>query len=261
MRKCLWLVVILLQLCCLNIQAQKIHAFVFADTENASIGQANEACVSLMTKFLEDVERESRISLNLKVFTSTRNNSRSTVKDVLDNLSCSNQDVIIFYYSGLGCRAENDKSEFPQLCFNSIAENDYIQSETLWSQLIDKGAHMVLFISDACNCIQPKVSCKEVVAPKLSIEAEPLRIPEGISKAGLLYYQNAHIFFSASKRYSVAYSIKDGGVFTLAFLESYYRYTESNKTDLNWRELLDAIQSSPILSSFQQAPSFQLLEK
>ena len=42
--------------------------------------------------------------------------NRDNLESVIDNLNCGPDDIIFFYYSGHGGRAENENTQFPEMC-------------------------------------------------------------------------------------------------------------------------------------------------
>ena len=84
-------------------------------------------------------------------------------KNVIKNLSCSKDDIVVFYYLGHGGRAQmgkdemasyNQKYPWPDLAFNKANTNESINGLTLnaiHNSLKQKGARLTVTIGMCCN--------------------------------------------------------------------------------------------------------------
>lgn len=105
----------LLALCMLHAGeafSQSLHAIVFADTNDPSIGSGDKQDFVNMTMEMSTIASATGLHLE-KYFYSGFNCSKSNLMGVLDRLQTSSGDVVMFYYSGHGTRSVQDESDYP----------------------------------------------------------------------------------------------------------------------------------------------------
>lgn len=255
-----FLFILIMFMSCANVCGQTIHSFIFADVEDHAIGEGNRKNVENMTSFVNYVSQLTGMKISggvPKVFTE-KNFSMDSFDYAIDNLKCSYNDIIIFYYAGHAGRAYGDKSKNAQLTFNDSDPEMFYPVDQIWYKMIDKGAHFCLVMCDCSN--MPSNSFIIHESPIFNVVSlaknamKKISKPDGISYAGSLFYQNDYVLAAACKENENAYISSNGGLFTNTFLIQFYDFVKKNDKNLmNWTEFskcvkIDNGKQSPIIS-------------
>jgi len=257
------LLISLLIVSSLNLEGQTIHSFIFADVEDPVIGEGNRKNVDNMRDFVNYVSKISGMKVSNdtpKILTGTDFNSDS-LDAILDNLKCDFKDIIIFYYSGHGGRAINDKSKLPQIIFNDKDPEVFHPIEQIWYKLIDKGTHFVLVLCESGNMASDMFVMHEVplfdVASLVKNLQKSIYPPQGLSYASSLFYQKAYVLASACQENENAYITPQGGLFTNAFLSKFYDFVNSttDRDSINW----DTFSKHVTIDNMKQKAVFNII--
>lgn len=141
--------------------AQTIHWIIFADTQDPNNGSEVRNSISAYTSQFIDRMNDAIIAKGYLPRQKTYSGSSFTeakCKEVIRNLSCGKDDIIVFYYLGHGGRAQMGKEEaasynhrypWPDLAFNKANTNESINGLTLnaiHNSLKQKGARLTVTI-------------------------------------------------------------------------------------------------------------------
>lgn len=249
----------LLALCMLHAGeafSQSLHAIVFADTNDPSIGSGDKQDFVNMTMEMSTIASATGLHLE-KYFYSGSNCSKSNLMGVLDRLQTSSGDVVMFYYSGHGTRSVQDESDYPQMCLGSHYDNEFVPLEYVLRRLEDMPARLKIVFGDCCNSVAPGVTSKEQASKGFTV----------LSKSPVNAYTNLFmnykgtIIASGSQKgeNSVTLNYNDGspagGAFTIFFLRS-LQFVVSNGMDADWDIVLsnaredtkNAVKHTPVYS-------------
>ncbi len=138
---------------------QTFHAIIFANTENNGIGES--VGVDFKRMELEMTTIAKSIGYSLKKYNyygSTSNFNRENLDRVLNNLNCSPNDIVYFYYSGHGGRAENESTKFPEMCLFVNDENFNSRSQLyplydVYTRIRKKNPRLTIVMGDMCNSV------------------------------------------------------------------------------------------------------------
>lgn len=182
MKKCCFLFFIL----CISFSAsaQTIHTILFTDTQDDRIGIAAKASHDYYSL---DLLSTIETSIGSSYSTSTPIDKRgydcnpTTLLQTLNNLSCSENDIVIFIYIGHGARGLNDKSNFPQMCFAVPRgsyyrdEDDFYPLENVRDLIMRKNPRFCLVIGDCCNSYSPTLSTKPSISVAEAMSPDIIR--------------------------------------------------------------------------------------
>lgn len=93
-----------------------LHAIILADTDGKDIGQSSEVDVKNMKHLVNTIEKYAGIKANTTVLKGNKL-TRSNIEAVINKLTVTAEDVVIFYYSGHGYRHPDTRSPWPYLVF------------------------------------------------------------------------------------------------------------------------------------------------
>ena len=146
--------------------AQTIHWIIFADTQDPNNGSEVRNSMSVYTSQFIDRMNDAIIAKGYLPRQKTYSGSDFTeakCKQVIRNLSCGKDDIVVFYYLGHGGRAQigkeemasyNQKYPWPDLAFNKANTNESFSGLTLnaiHNSLKQKGARLTVTIGMCCN--------------------------------------------------------------------------------------------------------------
>lgn len=138
---------------------QTLHAIIFANTQNSTIGES--VAVDFKRIELEMTTIAKSIGYTIKKYNyygSPGNFNRNNLEQVLTNLSCSPNDIVFFYYSGHGGRAVDEKTKFPEMLLFVNDEDFYSTSQLyplydVYSRIRQKNPRLTIVMGDLCNSI------------------------------------------------------------------------------------------------------------
>lgn len=146
--------------------AQTIHWIIFADTQDPNNGSEVRNSMNVYATQFIDRMNDAIIAKGYLPRQKTYSGSDFTeakCKNVIKNLSCGKDDIVVFYYLGHGGRAQmgkdemasyNQKYPWPDLAFNKANTNESINGLTLnaiHNSLKQKGARLTVTIGMCCN--------------------------------------------------------------------------------------------------------------
>jgi len=154
---------------CQSGMAQTIHAIVFCNTIDESIGDnmkvdyANVSnAIQVIGKLLESSSYEYElVQLDGPVCT------RARLQQEINNLYVESNDVIFTFYGGHGSHAENNESDpWPQYCMNTGFENqgNWVPMATVKKWVEAKNARLNIIVSNCCNKEQAPTTIKPLWA-------------------------------------------------------------------------------------------------
>lgn len=172
--------------------------------------------------------------------------SPEACKNIVNNLQCSPNDVIVFYYIGHGGRAIGDSDPFPQMCLAQSSESRYIPLSWVHSTLKSKNPRLLITIGMCCNSYSDNITIKN--APNFSVNN------------GIAYYSNAEMesirkLFLENKGDIIMSSSRPGqtsvggyipnfnvamDIFTFCYVADFNLYV-TQETNPSWNVLLNGV--------------------
>ncbi len=230
--------IVFLIICCLQVQAQTLHAILFADTKDEKVGEFDLEDYYHMALEFESIKGYANLTLKNYYFKDDKCN-RKNLENVLNDLQCSPNDVVFFYYSGHGGRSTQDKSDYPQMCLGEKYESNFYPLETVADIIKEKNPRLSIIMADCCNSISSGIS------PKVNISSGSSRLSKGSTDVykDLFNRKKGRVIISSSKKgeTSGVYPNPKGGAFTVSFL-SCLQYLVDGTIAGGWPELLDLTQ-------------------
>lgn len=220
------------------IQGQNLHAILFADTKDPSVGKCDLEDFNNIAVEVSTIASATNMQLK-RYFYKDENCSSRNLLYVLNNLKTNKDDVIIFYYSGHGTRSMHDVSEFPQMCLGSQDPSTFYPLEKVLGQLMNQPARLKIVLGDCCNSYGEGVSPKSyVTSSKTVLSKNPVSV-----YCNLFKNNQGFLISSGSQRgeTSAALSTMDGtplgGAFTICLLLTLKDYA-SKGMSATWEEVM-----------------------
>lgn len=169
---------------CLHSSAQTIHTIIFTDTQDESIGIAAKASHDNYTlDLLSTIETAIGTEYNSSTPIDMRGYdcNKENLLHVINDLSCGENDIVIFIYLGHGARGLKDPSNFPQMCFAVPRglyyrdEEDFYPLENVRDLIMRKNPRFCLVIGDCCNSYSPTLSTKPSISTVEALSPDVIR--------------------------------------------------------------------------------------
>lgn len=249
---------ILLIIICLasphSVSSQTLHAIIFANTKSpgdpnkpGSVGIGPSVTVDFERMGIEMTSIASFIGYRLKkyyYYDTPARFSKGSLLSVLNNLSCKENDIVFFYYSGHGLRAENESSQYPEMVlhvpYDGATPNDLYPLYKVYQTIKGKNPRLAIVFGDLCNS-----TIKGYYSEYGSSRGATTKSVEAcdIYKNLFLNVKGGVIAASSKPGHtSGCYTYKDGteggGTFTASFLDCLGYFVSQGK-ELNWNSLLE----------------------
>lgn len=240
-----------------TVLGQTFHAIIFANTKSpgnpnnpSDMGIGPSVTVDFERMGIEMTTIAKSIGYKLKkyyYYDTPESFSRSSLEAVLDNLSCTSNDIVFFYYSGHGGRAMNESTVFPEMVlkvpYGPTDPSQLYPLHDVYSQIREKSPRLTIVMGDLCNT---------TIKGYYHNEANRSKGASILSKSTCDVYKNLFLnvkggLIVASSKPSVTSTClqdsngKDmGGNFTFWFLEILQNCV-SESCNVSWPGLLDDV--------------------
>lgn len=232
--------------------AQTFHVFIFANTNDPKIGKS---CDVDKEKILVNVKTAARV-LNYKVSThifTGKDFNKDNLRNALNNFSCSENDVVFFYFTGHGGRSQEDQEIWPQMNFNKSGQNvdEYYVPLNIVDKMFDEhGPKFRLVMADCCNNYAN-------ITPKVDMRGQTVVDNENHTNevfAKLFKDVKGNVLISSSKQGEYSYSdTEKGGWFTANYIEALTK-AMNKEVNTSWESLLSYAKNAT-LAETQNNPS------
>jgi hypothetical protein len=222
--------------------SQKLHAIIFADTEDPRVGPSVKHDMEKMQNEIGMIANATGMQLET-YFNSESNANKEHLLTVLQNLRCEPDDVVFFYYSGHGGRATDDRSKFPQIRFDASDAEAYPLYK-VDENIAAKHPKFRIVMGDLCNSVSDYLSVKsEIGSGKSIIKSDPA-----------LVYQNlfrnlkGSVIVASSQAGEISVAMPDGGAFSICFLNELGRMVSGNHQP-DWNVLMENTRKATVESA------------
>ena len=244
--------------------ATRIFYIAVVDTRDDSIGERCKADLKQMTKACQDISDWLYADKTEYKIISGNKYSKAAVIDALDNWLPGKQltqnDIVIFYYSGHGFRLQSDTSQYPRMWLKTpndkdVNTNNLRIEEDVYNRIVKLGAGMNVVLSDCCNNTfgSDNANYDNIVvkaSARTTHKRTHPRTDDGDNDdddedyGDQLFVTNhpASILVTAAGKGELAGGKPDdGGFFTTYFLDDLYRCIYDNDIKPSWQEIFDDV--------------------
>lgn len=229
----------------MTLHAKTLHWLTFIDTTDSNVGEIDKNTRKLLysrwINIVNAVLKENGYSVNVvDVYGSEL--SPEKCKSVVNNLRCSDEDIVIFYYVGHGTE-NTGASKYPLMLMGQSNVNKFIPLTWVHNKLKDKGARMTLTIGMCCNARQ---GAPGRLSPSFGTNYGNTYVDQDMSvciKKLFLNYRGDMLLTSASpteSSWACGSSVGDTDYFTLELLIQ-FNDVLPNKSNPDWSEMLQTL--------------------
>jgi hypothetical protein len=214
-------------------------AFVFANTNDATIGRSCASDYFNVTTLLPTIARAANLKLELHSFTGERF-SVDELERVITDKKITAATTIFLYVSTHGGRLKTDTSQFPLINLPSNGK-PYISSGNFHEMIKNRIQNQsMITIIDACN--------NEVDLPKGYIQLFTKNFTHDFSAvitnrqmafySRLFRFIKGDLIVTSSQKNVSSLGTDEGGLFTNCFLKSLVNFSKK-KDETSWRDVLE----------------------
>ncbi|GAB4015259.1 hypothetical protein GCM10028808_40070 [Spirosoma migulaei] len=225
----------------INLSQSKLHIFLVSDTQDSQIGAGCLANHNNILNFIRDSRDASGITV-VEHELKDADFRKNKVVDAIQQLNVSDNDIIIFYYSGHGLRQPNNgNNKWPTLklkksFFGSQNQSNMDLVADIYKPLVDKKSRLLLVIGDCCNITDD--SARRLLKAKPRLAFGDINGDSNSLKA-LFSYSGKGVIASSSPGEFSYYYPDTGGFFCEQFLSSLkIEVSVTNTGDVNWSNII-----------------------
>jgi len=199
-----------------NLQAGTLHSVITGDTAAKDIGNPVLQDLFEMEIFLKNIGKSLGFRSSIKKIQG-RELSIGALYQALYAIPSTEEDVIVFYYSGHGFRfLDEDQNPWPQFYFSF--PNEAASFIDVKAVLDSKPCKTLLIVTDCCNnFINSKRASKYQFLSKGRIFSKSEK-----RNLELLFLEgNKKIYVTAARQGSFAYCNQRGGLYTRSFFKAF----------------------------------------
>ena len=197
-----------------------MHLVVVANTDVSDIGGACETDLRRIRSEFGGIAKVLGMTLNEHLIKG-QNYSKRQMDQALADLNPSDNDVVVFVYTGHGFRFKNQPDVYPCLDLSSSAydnaEENYMALSDVFNIIVKKSARLNIVLSDCCNC---EIDMNQPMVLSNSLFSRS-NTNFDIKKLQSLFLQTkGDIIATAASPGEKAWCGEDGGFFLLSFFEN-----------------------------------------
>lgn len=220
--------------------APTLHFIMAANTNVSDIGSACKVDLSNAQSEFRGIAHALGLNYSESIIAGN-NYGRQNLFDTVDNLKASDNDIVVFIYSGHGFRFDDQKDYYPNLdltatSYDNLADN-YVALSDVYSVLKNKGARLCLVFSDCCNS---KIGQNRPVVASNSLFSRNNTSFDKAKLQKLFLGSQGSVIASAAQPGEYSWCGMNGGFFMLSLIESLRNEISAfEDTDPNWDELVN----------------------
>lgn len=232
-----------------QIQAKTIHWLTFIDTTDPNVGEVDQNTRKILyARWIDLVNatlKEQGYNVNvIDVYGSKT--SPENCKNIVNDLDCGSEDIVMFYYVGHGTENSNT-SKYPLMLMAQSNVNKFVPLSWVHNTLKKKGARLTITIGMCCNARQ---GAPGRIAPTFSANYGNTYVDQEMSesiKKMFLNYKGDMIITSASPAES-SWACFDSDIgptdfFTLNLVIQFNNILP-NKSNPDWESMMREVKQS-----------------
>ncbi len=229
----------------------RLFLIAVVDTDDETIGKRCEEDRDAITDEFEYVAKEIDVEWIEPKIIEGDQLSKAAVNDAINNWLKNQQpsedDIVIFYYSGHGFRYPNDAGDYPRMWLKNTADQNIETTnlrlkEDVYERIVKMGAGVNIVLSDCCNTT---VAAANANFDNITV---PTHKRDHSDKDKIDNNKNGHELFipgqpltiiaaAAGKGELAGGTAEDGGFFTAYFLDALDDYIDDDSKNATWENI------------------------
>ena len=231
-----------------QVEAKTIHWLTFIDTTDPNVGEVDQNTRKILYARWIDLVNASLKEQGYNVNTVDIYGSKTSpenCKNIVNDLDCSSDDIVMFYYVGHGTE-NSGTSKYPLMLMAQSDVNKFVPLSWVHNTLKKKGARLTVTIGMCCNARQ---GAPGRIAPSFTANYGNTYIDQDMSesiKKMFLNYKGDIIITSASpaeSSWACDSNIGPTDFFTLNLLIQFNNILP-DKSNPDWESMMKEIKSS-----------------
>lgn len=233
-------------------QGTKLYLIVVANTDDKSIGTTVVKDKAKVLANYQQVATTLKLGFEPKTF-SGKDFNKQNVEMAVNNLKPGPNDIVVFYYSGHGFNDNAGEYKYPYMDLRSDPLKEYptvgvnaLNIESIYKQIVAKGARLNLVISDCCNA---DIGLSSTSAATVS-STRPSTLGPNLNSYFSLFLDTkptSILMTAAAKGELSGGNDNDGGIFTNNLINSFDKVTGMfNEHVPSWDDILKLAQKQTI---------------
>ena len=248
MKKLSIIILMLLGLFATQVNAKTIHWLTFIDTTDPNVGEVDQNTRRILyARWIDLVNatlKEQGYNVNIIDVYGSKT-SPENCKNIVNDLDCGSEDIIMFYYVGHGTENSNT-SRYPLMLMAQSNVNKFVPLSWVHNTLKKKGARLTITIGMCCNARQ---GAPGRIAPTFTANYGNTYVDQEMSesiKKMFLNYKGDMIITSASpaeSSWACDSNIGPTDFFTLNLLIQFNNILP-DKSNPDWESMMREIKQS-----------------
>ena len=237
-----------------DLKASRLFLLTVIDTQDEKIGQDCETDRKNQQSYFTKIATKLEIPIIIKELLG-KDLSRINVLSKINEITPTQNDIVIFYYSGHGYSKEDNRL-FPYLDLRPdkdipISRENELNMEEIYGLIKNKPSRLNLVISDCCNW-HPGFS--NVRSTNIA-NTRPSPVGLSIENMKTLFMspeRKSMMITAAAKGQLSAGNRDEGGIFTSQFRDALQKYMGINYQNITWQQITENAQAQTANTAAQK---------
>lgn len=230
---------------CMVTHARTFHFLGMFDTDDPTIGNEMDLerkCImndirTIGAALAED-GYETKISVKYG-----ENCGKSSLMQMINNLTVRPDDVVMFYYGGHGARAESERRDsFPQMCLGEKYTDNYVPATLIKNMILQKNPRLTIVFTGCCNSKDGNVSVKDTEVRSQGYTALSADNKEAYRR--LFLHHTGVVQMTSSKAGEYSWVGKDVPSYFALYLLTGLDFIGEGRIKPDWDELCTAVEEA-----------------
>lgn len=215
-----------------------MHVIGFGATNDTTIGEG--CAIDIYTCFTQLGVVASSIGYDIEYYGGVGDDCNKTyLQKCLNSISCGNEDIVFFYYTGHGAREFGDTSKFPQMCLNAENKSGYVSVQSVIDNLRKSNARLKIVLTDCCNMPRSATIGKTQQIGESYVTTE---VKKENNYKELFVSVKGMVAVTSSSVGEYSISGKNGSIFSRAFYSALDDIvTSAEPKNATWKNLLEHV--------------------